>query len=100
MSESKKKLNAFQKQVQSILEGYLITKFLMDSKDTLETCKSFSTLFSSCFPEVPNFVSQNISKGVLEVYFALRVQKYIRSIANFQQDTILVKVCISYGTMA
>ena len=49
------------------------------------------------FFSVTNFGNQNISKSILEVYFIFRVQKYIWSIAQFQQDKILIKVYIIYG---
>ena len=68
--------NAFQKQVQGILEVCFIAKFLMDSKYILETYK-FKLFFS-----IINFGNQNISKSILAVYFIFRVQKYIWSIAE------------------
>ena len=49
------------------------------------------------FFSVTNFGNQNISKSILEIYFIFRVQKYIWSIAQFQQDKILIKVYIIYG---
>ena len=67
----------------------IITKFLMDSwyiLDILETYR-FKLFFSDT-----NFGNQNISKSVLEVYVIFRVQKYIWSIAQFQQGKILTKV--------
>ena len=65
------------------------------TQSILETYKS--KLFFNYFHNVPNFASQNISKSILEVYFIFRVQKYIWSIAQFQQDKILIKVYIIYG---
>ena len=62
--------------------------------DILETYR-FKLFFSDT-----NFGNQNISKSVLEVYVIFRVQKYIWSIAQFQQDKILTKVYITYGAMA
>ena len=68
------------------------------TQSILETYRS--KLFSNYFHKVPNFASQNISKSILEVYFIFRVQKYIWSIARFQQDKILRKVYIIYRAMA
>ena len=51
------------------------------------------------FFSVTNFGNQNFSKSILEVYFIFRVQQYIWSIAQFQQDKILMKVYIIYGAM-
>ena len=59
----KRNTNAFQKQVQSILETHK------------------SRLFFIHF-QVTNFGSQIISKSILEVYFIFRVQKYIQSIST------------------
>ena len=59
-----------------------------------------SKLFFDYFHKVANFGSLNIPKSILEVYFTLRVQKYIWSIAQFQQDKILIEVLIIYGAMA
>ena len=69
-SHPERNTNPFQKQLQSILEVYFITKFLMDSS-ILETCK-FKLVFS-----VTKFGNQSISNSILEVYFIFRVQKYI-----------------------
>ena len=63
------------------------------TQSILETYK-FKLFFS-----VTNFGNQNFSKSILEVYFIFRVQKYIWSIAQFQQDKILMKVYIIYGAM-
>ena len=49
---------------------------------------------------VTNFRNQNISKNILAVYFIFREQKCIWSIAQFQQNKILIKVYIIYGAMA
>ena len=51
------------------------------------------------FFSVTNFGNQNIFKSITwSIYFTLfRVQKYIWSIAQFQQDKILIKVYIIYG---
>ena len=74
---------------------YLKYTSLLNSwtQSILETYK-FKLFFS-----VTNFGNQNFSKSILEVYFIFRVQKYIWSIAQFQQDKILMKVYIIYGAM-
>ena len=75
---------------------YLKYNSLLNSgwtQSILETYK-FKLFFS-----VKNFGNQNISKGILEVYFIFRVQKYIWSKAQFQQDKILIKVYIIYGAI-
>ena len=66
----------------------------------IKTYKLFSRLFSNYFHQVANFGSQNISEIMLEVYFILKVHKYIWSMAQFQQDKILVEVHIIWGAMA
>ena len=71
------KKNAFQKQVQSILEVYFITKFLMNSKLEVYLTHTNLFFFFNYFYKVTNFGSQNISKSIPEVCFAFRVQKYI-----------------------
>ena len=74
---------------------YLKYTSLLNSwtQSILETYK-FKLFFS-----VTNFGNQNFSKSILEVYFIFRVQQYIWSIAQFQQDKILMKVYIIYGAM-
>ena len=67
------------------------------TQSILETYKS--KLFFNYFHKITNFGSWNISRSILEVYFIFRVQKYIWSIAQFQQDKILTKVYITYGAM-
>ena len=63
---------AFQKQVQSILEVYFITKFLMDSKYT----------WNIVLQKVANFESQKFPKYTWSIHYVLfRMQKYIWSIA-------------------
>ena len=52
------------------------------------------------FFSVTNLGNQNISKSILEVCFIFRVQMYIWSIAQFQQDKILINDYIIYGAMA
>ena len=56
--------------------------------------------FLNYFNKVGNFGSQNISKSILKVYFIFRVQKYICSIAQFQQDKTIAEVYIIHGAMA
>ena len=75
---------------------YLKYTSLLNSwtQSIIETYK-FQLFFS-----VTNFGNQNFSKSILEVYFIFRAQKYIWSIAQFQQDKILMKVYIIYGAMA
>ena len=75
---------------------YLKYTSLLNSwtQSIIETYK-FQLFFS-----VANFGNQNFSKSILEVYFIFRAQKYIWSIAQFQQDKILMKVYIIYGAMA
>ena len=83
-----------QRHFKSRFKVYLKYTSLLNSwwtQSILETCK-FKLLFS-----VTNFRNQNISKSILEVCFIFRVQKYIWSIAQFQQDKILIKVYIIYG---
>ena len=71
------------KYIWSMLQVYLKYTSLLSSwwtESILETNK-FKLFFS-----VATFRNQNISKSILEVYFIFRVQKYIWSIAQFQQD--------------
>ena len=72
---------------------YLKHNSLLNSwwtQSILETNK-FKLFFS-----VTAFGNQNISKNILEVYFIFRVQKYTWSIAQFQQEKILIEVHIIY----
>ena len=84
-----------QMHLKSRFKVYLKYTSLLNSwtQSILETYK-FKLFFS-----VTNFGNQNFSKSILEVYFIFRVQKYIWSIAQFQQDKILMKVYIIYGAM-
>ena len=87
--------NEIQMHFKSRFKVYLKYTSLLNSwtQSILETYK-FKLFFS-----VTNFGNQNFSKSILEVYFIFRVQKYIWSIAQFQQDKILMKVYIIYGAM-
>ena len=71
----------------------------MHFKNRFKVCLKYTSLLNSwwiqsiletyklkLFFTVTNFGNQNISKSIFEVYFIFRVQMYIWSIAQFQQD--------------
>ena len=91
------------KEIHFINRFKVYLKYTLNSWWTLSiirTYKTFSRLFSNYFHEVANFGSQTISEIILEVYFILKVHKYIWSMVQFQQDKILVEVHIICGAMA
>ena len=68
-------------------------------KVNLKYTSLLNSLFIKYFHKVAKFGSQNISISIIEVYFIFRVQKYIWSIPQFQQEKILVETYIIYGAM-
>ena len=99
-SESEKNTNAFQKQIQSILEVYVITKFLMDPKYKWKVQSIFKIIFQlfsqSCKLSKSKFCPKVYLKYTSEVYLKYSLnsagENTSRGLHNLWGNGLVVRV--------